>query len=210
VIGEQEVVAAVGALVAREGGAPAGWAGRLARYLSLLVEWNQKVNLVSRRSVDRIIEAQLRPSLAPLLLLPSQCDARVLDVGSGGGFPGIPLKVLRPDIRLDLVEAKRKKCRFLRACVDALELADTEVHWCRVEAPAPSLLARKPFDVVLARGVGDVVALSRVVCGLLSENGQGWTFSSPSDVGARDGAEVRLWKDERGSALTCLRALRCS
>lgn len=197
-----DVEAAVGALVAREGGAPEGWADRLARHLSLLVEWNEKINLVSRRSVDRIMDAQLRPSLAPLLLLRPQSAVRVLDVGSGGGFPGIPLKVLRPHTRLDLVDATRKKCRFLEACVEALELDDTEVHWCRVEAPTVGLLARKPFDIVLTRAVGDPKAVSRAVCPLLSRDGEGWTFANPAEESAG-----RNWEDEKGSPLTCLRPL---
>lgn len=209
-ITEQEVDAAVGALVAREGGAPDGWAGRLARYLTLLMDWNRRVNLVSRRSVEQILESQLRPSLAPLLLLPRHSTARVLDVGSGGGFPGIPLKVLRPAIRLDLVEARRKKCRFLAACVDSLDLVDVKVHWCRVEEPAPDLLARKPFDVVLARGVGDSEAISRAVRPLLACGGQAFAFASPAAAGSLEGAPAHTWVDEAGLPLTCLRRLLCS
>ena len=209
-ITEQEVEAAVGALVAREGGAPDGWAGRLARYLSLLMDWNRRVNLVSRRSVERILESQLRPSLAPLLLLPRGSAARVLDVGSGGGFPGIPLKVLRPAIRLDLVEARRKKCRFLAACVDSLDLQDVKVHWCRVEEPAPELLVRKPFDVVLTRGVGDSEAISRAVWPLLASGGQAFAFTSPAAADCLEGAPAHTWEVEAGVPLTCLRPLLCS
>ena len=76
----------------------------------------------SRASADRALEAHVLPSLATLLLIPPEEEYRVLDVGSGGGFPGIPLGILRPRVRLDLVEATRKKCRFLEECVRELGL----------------------------------------------------------------------------------------
>jgi 16S rRNA (guanine527-N7)-methyltransferase len=143
------------------------------------------------------------PSLATLLLVRSGEAPRVLDVGTGGGFPGIPLKILRPTVRLDLVEATRKKCRFLEACVKELRLEDTQVHWCRIEAPPDELRERSPFDLVVARAVGNETLLRRSVEPLLAPGAGVWTFTSPGE--SPRGALV--WKDQRQRPLTALRRL---
>ena len=199
-IAARDVEAAVGAMVAREGGAPDDWSVLLARYLELLLEWNRRVNLVSRRSIDRVLETQLRPSLASLLLVKPEGAVRVLDVGSGGGFPGIPLRILRPNARLDLVEARRKKCDFLSECLRSLDLADSRVHWCRVEEPSASLSERQPFDLVLARGVGASDRLAKASVPLLSPGGSAWVFADPEEH-----PDGMIWSDESGLPLTCLR-----
>jgi 16S rRNA (guanine527-N7)-methyltransferase len=129
------------------GAAPGDWPEKLSAYLHLLVRWNEQINLVSRKSIDRVVEAQVVPSLAALQLLPADQPIKLLDVGSGGGFPGIPCAILRPCAEIALVEATRKKSLFLEAVVRELGLERTTVHWTRVEAPTPALRALAPFDV---------------------------------------------------------------
>lgn len=165
-------------------GAPPGWAERMARYVELLRERNRRVNLVSRKSVDRVVSEQILPSLAALRVVPAGADLRVLDVGSGGGLPGIPLGIVRPEARIDLVEATRKKAEFLEEAVRVAGLRDPRVHGCRIEQPSPELLSRAPFDVALARAVGDQRRLSRAVRPLLSAGGALWTFVAPGTEGS--------------------------
>lgn len=177
----EEVRAGCAAALAEETDLPEDWADRLAAYLSLVEERNRAVNLVSRSAVERLVESQLLPSLAVLRAVPAGAATRVVDVGSGGGFPAIPLRILRPDVRLDLVEATGKKCDFLREVVVALDLADTVVHWCRVEQPVAELLARGPFDVLTARAVGSPERIREAARCLLTPGGAAWRFVAPGE-----------------------------
>ena len=96
---------------------------------------------------------------------------RVLDVGSGAGFPGVPLKLVFPGIRLELLEATGKKTAFLRELLAELELPDVAVHTGRAEDLAHKASLRGAFDVVLARGVAKLAALVEVTLPFLRVGG---------------------------------------
>jgi 16S rRNA (guanine527-N7)-methyltransferase len=168
----------LGPVVEAQGGGPAGWIDSLEHYLDLLRERNAHVNLVSRRSIDRLVESQVLPSLAALLVVPPEHPLRVLDVGTGGGLPGIPLKILRPMVRLDLLDATRKKTDFLSTAVSELGLEDCRVHWGRVESPPADLRDRAPFDLALARAVGAEDRIARALRDL-SPAAAFWVFDDP-------------------------------
>jgi 16S rRNA (guanine(527)-N(7))-methyltransferase RsmG len=109
--------------------------GMAERFSGLLLEANRQINLVSRAgSVEREIERQLLLSLAVLPRLPTDGSLHWIDVGSGGGFPAIPLAIFRPDDRFDLVESVAKKAFFLERTIDALSLTNAKVRNCRVQA----------------------------------------------------------------------------
>jgi 16S rRNA (guanine527-N7)-methyltransferase len=126
----------------------------LARYTQLLREWNQRINLVSRRDTDRILAYHIVDSLAVQRLIPQ--SARVCDIGSGAGLPGIPLAIARPDIQMLLVEASQKRSQFLRTAVPELGLANAEVLGERAESVPPL-----GCDVVLSRLSGPLHELVR-------------------------------------------------
>lgn len=180
-------------------GGPPGWDVQIVAFLHELEVWNERVNLVSRASIDSALEAHVVPSLATLRVVERGRALRVLDVGSGGGFPGIPLRILRPHIRLDLVEATRKKCRFLEHCVELLELSGTRVHWCRVEAPSPELLERAPFDLAFSRAVGHTERIVAATRRLLGPSGETWLFASPGEP------DALTWTNVSGRPVTALR-----
>jgi 16S rRNA (guanine527-N7)-methyltransferase len=194
------VLSQLGPVVEREGGAPSGWERRIAWFVGEVADWNERASLVSRASVATVLEAHVLQSLAVLLVVPADRDLRVLDVGSGGGFPGIPLAILRPRVRLDLVEATRKKCRFLEHCVRGLELRDAQVHWCRIEAPTDALRDRAPFDLSIARAVGQEERVAAASLALLRPAGEAWVFAAPGVSG-----DVLPWADAQGRAVTVLR-----
>lgn len=107
--------------------------GRLYDYFSELKRWSRKVNLISKSATDEeIVEKHFLDSLAllNLLKLPS---ASLLDVGSGAGFPGLVCKAARPEMKVGLVEPRLKRVSFLRHICRLLDLADVEVHGCRLE-----------------------------------------------------------------------------
>jgi 16S rRNA (guanine527-N7)-methyltransferase len=116
----------------------------LVRYVQLLRDWNQRINLVSRRDTGRILSYHVIDSLAVQRLLPQ--GARVCDIGSGAGLPGIPLAIVRPDLQMLLVEASQKRGSFLRTAVAEPGIAQAEVLNQRAESLPPL-----ECDVVLSR-----------------------------------------------------------
>ena len=124
-------------------------------YYRELADWNERMNLTSVIDYD---EVQVKHFLDSLTLLPAlnggmRSDARLVDVGAGAGFPGLPLKLACPDIRLTLVESTGKKANFLRHVVETLGLSDVEVLTGRAEELAHRPELRGDFDVTLARGL---------------------------------------------------------
>jgi 16S rRNA (guanine527-N7)-methyltransferase len=107
----------------------------LVRYAALLRDWNTRINLVSRRDTERVMTYHVIDSLAVQRLLPP--GARVCDVGTGAGLPGIPLAIVRPDLEMLLVESSQKRVMFLNAAVAELEVSNCRVIGCRAESLAP-------------------------------------------------------------------------
>lgn len=122
---------------------------QLASYLDLILKWNARVNLTAIREPEEIVRRHFGESLFAGLQL-GPCST-LLDFGSGAGFPGVPIQLLRPEIRVTLGESKHKKAAFLREVVRTLGLK-TEVWSGRVESMEPS----RSFDVVTLRAVDDM------------------------------------------------------
>lgn len=117
---------------------------RLKAYASLLGEWNARHNLVSKSSLDDVWKRHLWDSAQLSPLIPSSAKT-LIDLGSGAGFPGLVLAVLRPELSVTLCEATGKKAEFLRAAVDRIGIA-VDVRNARMEEAD-----REVFDVVTAR-----------------------------------------------------------
>jgi len=133
-------LAAVGLPVADEASAA------LAKFVELLLRWNRVYNLTGIRGADEILDRHLIESFALRALLRG---ARVADVGTGAGLPGVPLAIVEPDRTFTLIESRAKRVRFLRHVVAELNLGNTEVAHSRAE----HLRVDRPFDTVLARAV---------------------------------------------------------
>lgn len=125
-------------------------------------------NLVSRRARGELLSRHVPESVALAQQLP-QGARRVLDIGSGGGFPGLVIAIVRPELDVHLLEATGKKVRFLRETADALGL-DVTVHHGRAEELAGSGLAAS-FDVVTARAVASMERLLPLTVPFLAEGG---------------------------------------
>jgi 16S rRNA (guanine527-N7)-methyltransferase len=134
-------------------------AERFATYISLFIRWNTRTNLSSIRDEDGIIRRHLVESIAVARILPVGI-VTLLDYGSGGGLPGLPIALCRPEIRVTLAESQNKKAAFLQEAVRALALNAT-VHAARAEA-LPG-----PYDCVTLRAVdrmeAAVAAAARLV-----------------------------------------------
>lgn len=131
---------------------PPGGAERLAAYLALLAKWNRTYNLTAIREPERMVTHHALDSLAVVPALPATPHLRVLDVGSGGGLPGIPIGIARPDAEVVLVDASGKKATFLAQAAIELPLPNVEAVAARIEDYAPA----RPFDVVISRAFADL------------------------------------------------------
>src|SRR3989454_5920057 len=125
---------------------------KLLAYTALLDKWNRTHNLTAIREPQRVVTHHLLDALATLPHLPDAKSLRLIDVGSGGGLPGVPLAIARPQWRVSLLDSNRKKAAFLRQAASALALANVAVAAMRGEEDAPGA----PFDVVVSRAFADL------------------------------------------------------
>lgn len=133
---------------------PAGQVQQLVRYCELLWEWNENINLTRHTTIEKFVSRDLIDSIQlAQLIAPGE---KVLDVGSGGGVPGIILGILRPDLKISLSESVGKKARVLEDLVTQLEL-QIKVYPVRAEY----VLNDSSFDVLVARAVGPLWKICR-------------------------------------------------
>jgi 16S rRNA (guanine527-N7)-methyltransferase len=126
---------------------------QIQRYMGLLLTWNEKVNLTAIRDPLEILYRHFCESMYAAVAIPLQ-RGRLADVGSGGGFPGLPLKILRPELEVFLVESNVKKATFLAEVIRDIGLNDAHVLVSRYEELSEELT---PLDVVCSRAVGEFV-----------------------------------------------------
>ncbi|KAF0134514.1 MAG: 16S rRNA (guanine527-N7)-methyltransferase [Candidatus Saganbacteria bacterium] len=138
---------------------------RFEIYLQELLEWNKKFNLTAVTEPDEIKIRHFEDSLSILQAIEIN-DQKIADIGSGAGFPGVPLKIVRPNIRLTIIEATKKKTVFLNHLIKALDLKGVEIIWGRAET-----IKRADFDIVLARAVAKLNKLAVYGLHLLKKGG---------------------------------------
>lgn len=131
----------------------------LERYVGLLLQWNRKVNLISRKDERNVWERHILHSVSLLFKVSIPTDARVMDLGTGGGLPGIPIKILIPTLSLTLVDSIKKKTQAVADIVHQLSLANVVVQCGRAEDLAKREEFRNQFDYVIARGIADLKQL---------------------------------------------------
>ena len=136
---------------------PAGMYGQLSVYLDLLVKWNARTNLTAIREPEEMVRRHFGESLFAGVQVGGRVaqDASLLDFGSGAGFPGLPIQLLLPELRVTLAESQGKKASFLREAARTLGLA-TEVWAGRVEAMPEVAGMPRRFDVVTLRAVDNM------------------------------------------------------
>ncbi|MQF48968.1 16S rRNA (guanine(527)-N(7))-methyltransferase RsmG [SAR202 cluster bacterium AC-647-N09_OGT_505m] len=134
------------------------------RYIQELADWNKRTNLTAITGNRDVQVNHFLDSLTVSLAIPEDVMANgtLMDVGSGGGFPGLPLKILWPGLRVTLVESVGKRATFLRHMTDTLGLQGTEVICQRAETLAHDPHLRETFDVVVSRAVAGLRALAEL------------------------------------------------
>jgi 16S rRNA (guanine527-N7)-methyltransferase len=124
---------------------------KIQQYIRILLVWNEKLNLTAIRDPLEILYRHFCESMYAAVAVPVE-NGRLADVGSGGGFPGLPLKIIRPDLQVFLIESNLKKATFLAEVSRELGLADTRVLVRRYEELGEELA---PLDFVCSRALGE-------------------------------------------------------
>jgi 16S rRNA (guanine527-N7)-methyltransferase len=145
----------------------------MARQFSLhageLLKWNQKINLTAITAPDEIALKHFLDSIAPARWIPP--SSSLLDIGSGGGFPGIPLKVLFPSLSVTLIDGSRKKISFLKHCIRTLQLENIDARQVRAEELAKDADVVSRFDVIISRALSSLTAFVKLALPLLADRG---------------------------------------
>ncbi len=136
-----------------------------------LLEWNQKFNLTAIRDVESIRTKHFLDSLSCVLAWKGTPPTHLIDVGTGAGFPGIPLKIIYPSMKLTLVESVGKKVTFCKHAVDVLGLEQVDVIQARAEDLGQDAHHREKYDWALARAVANLNVLSEYLIPLVKIGG---------------------------------------
>ncbi|OIQ85436.1 ribosomal RNA small subunit methyltransferase G [mine drainage metagenome] len=159
---------------------------RLLDYLALLQRWNRVYNLTAVRDPEQMLAKHLADCLALIAPLRALAPARLLDVGSGGGLPGLVVAILLPATEVVLCDAVRKKCAFLQQAAATLGLRNVRVEHGRIEA-----LALPPFDCITSRAFSGLAEMLRLTRHLLRPGGC-WAAMK----GVRPDAELAALPDD--------------
>ena len=127
--------------------------------LSLYKEWNAKINVISRKDIDELYLRHVLHSLAIAKVMPFANGSSILDVGTGGGFPGVPLAILFPECQFHLVDSINKKLKVIKGVVDALSLENIRTTHSRVEA------IDEQYDFIVSRAVTSMPEFTKWVKG---------------------------------------------
>ena len=169
-------------------------ADQFQTYMELLLEWNEKINLTAITQPEEVVEKHFLDSLTLLSWGKLKQGAKVIDVGTGAGFPGIPLKIARPDIDLTLLDGTMKRLNFLGEVCTALKLSARRIHK-RAEEAGLDKTMRERYDVATARAVANLPVLAEYCMPLIKMKGYFIAMKGP-------GAEQEL--EAAGNALDIL------
>ena len=141
------------------------------KFSSLLVEWNEKMNLTAITDPDGISVRHFADSISPLFHFEIKENAKVIDVGTGAGFPGVPLKIMRPDLDITLMDSLNKRITFLKEVREQIGIDKTECVHARAEEFGRKEEYREKYDVGVSRAVASLKVLSEYVLPFIKVGG---------------------------------------
>ena len=140
------------------------------KYMNLLLEWNEKINLTAIVDKDEIILKHFIDSITISKHIPS--GTKIIDIGTGAGFPGIPLNIIRDDVDIVLLDSLQKRINFLDIVIKELDLKKIDTVHSRVEELAKNKKYREKFDIATSRAVANLSTLSEYMIPLVKVGGQ--------------------------------------
>lgn len=151
---------------------------RLAKYVDLLLAENQRANLTGTREPAALWGLHICDSLALLPLIDGLGATTLLDVGTGGGLPGLPIAAVCPDLRVTVVDSTQKKLAAIERMAAALDITNLNTLWGRAETLAHDRAHRESYDAVTARALGPLPVALELCAGFVRVGGQCWLFRS--------------------------------
>ena len=142
---------------------------KLYKYMNLLLEWNEKINLTAITDEDEIIQKHFIDSFTVSKYVKN--SQTVVDVGTGAGLPGIPLKIIRDDIDIILLDSLNKRINFLQIVIEELNLKNIRAIHSRVEEVGKNLKYRESFDISVSRAVANLSTLTEYLLPLIKVDG---------------------------------------
>lgn len=164
-------------------------------YSEEILKWNKKISLTGARTEEEILH-HILISLAFIKFLGDSPEARVLDWGAGVGFPGVPIKIACPDLKMDLVESRAKRVSFLKNVVRVLGLADTRCHLARCEDLNPAPDSEFRYDFVISRAAGTLLQIVESSWDILSDRGEWVVLKGKNKI-----SEIEALKSRYGDSI---------
>ena len=149
-------------------------------YYNMLIEWNSFMNLTAITDFDEVLKKHFTDSVSLIRAIPDlgEKNYRMIDIGTGAGFPGIPLKIVFPNISVVLLDSLNKRVNFLKEVISKLQLTDiTAVHG-RAEDFAQNKEYRESFDLCVSRAVANLATLSEYCLPFVKKNGRFISYKS--------------------------------
>jgi 16S rRNA (guanine527-N7)-methyltransferase len=162
-----------------------GQARQFALHGQSLLEWNRKINLTAITKPEEIAVKHFLDAIAPLDHLPAK--GRLLDIGTGGGFPGLPLKVMAPHLSMTLIDGVRKKINFVKHVIRQLGLQDVQALHLRAEELAQDRGSAGGFEIIVCRALADLDKLLDLAVPLLAPQGRIIAYQGPRQGGPTSG-----------------------
>ena len=174
---------------------------QFSRHARMLAQWNRKINLTAITDPVQVAVKHYLDAIAPLNHIPG--SGRLLDIGTGGGFPGIPLKIMRPDQPMTLIDSVRKKITFVKSAIRELGLEHIEALHTRAEQLGCDATYAAKFNVIVCRALADLQAVVRLARPLLAAKGCIVIYQGPT-TDPQDRADLFLHEQPQRFTLSTM------